>query len=163
VTLISNNINIAVRAFFPGPYCKWWVTSLRKRSSGIEAALQYILPVIKRYGKVDGILGFSQGAELVQALDSLAAAREIKQSWRFSVIMSAGKSTNAPSLGPRPIEINIPSIHVYGSESEERISQTIRVKYVNRKHKIGHVWGHIVPLQTEFTKPFSQAMRACLE
>ncbi|KAI9309825.1 hypothetical protein DFJ73DRAFT_890052, partial [Zopfochytrium polystomum] len=102
-------------------------------------ATRLVLSVLSDLGKVDGLLGFSQGAEMVQHLDALAAAGQVPRTWDFSVLISCGRA-----LGGVVSPVNIP-------EFSARIQSSTAQDWVQT---IEHSHGHIIPVTEEFTNQF---------
>ncbi|KAI9324351.1 hypothetical protein DFJ73DRAFT_251708 [Zopfochytrium polystomum] len=141
-----------VMDLFEGPYYKWWSPGLVRQAfgSGKAEATRLVLSVLSDLGKVDGLLGFSQGAEMVQHLDALAAAGQVPRTWDFSVLISCGRA-----LGGVVSPVNIPSLHVTGSPHEQGISARIQKQYrQDWVQTIEHSHGHIIPVTEEFTNQF---------
>ncbi|KAJ3205291.1 hypothetical protein HDU67_008931 [Dinochytrium kinnereticum] len=144
-----------------------WMTQ-NPQGPVVESMLSYVLEKIAAVGRVDGILGFSQGAILVSMLDRMASHGKCDRSWRFSVLCSAVAlpSTRLPpsSLGLTPSilrrqQLDVPSIHVWGAKEEPRFHAGLKSQYLpERVMAVQHSGGHDLPKDEASAQALSHAI-----
>jgi hypothetical protein len=148
---------------FEGPYFKWWEKEsvLSRYTNQNTKAINYVVSQINHILEngdrmIEGLLGFSEGAEMVHLMDILQAKGVLKRQWKFSVLMSCGK------LGWGLFnmqKLNVPSLHVSGSDSEKRVSAAIQAKYSGYIDTLKHNKGHLIPRNHHFTSEFVLKIR----
>eukprot|EP00667_Euglena_gracilis_P022964 EG_transcript_25768 len=84
------------------------------RYEGVEAGLQHVRTFLQTDGPFDGLLGFSQGANLATLLTAEAESQTGRAPWDFVVLMCGGRSLWAEGLPDLPLRT--PSLHVISKD-----------------------------------------------
>ncbi|KAI8833232.1 hypothetical protein BJ741DRAFT_566300 [Chytriomyces cf. hyalinus JEL632] len=151
-----------VKRFFNGPYFKWWTPNMIGRTLGIGKAVDQVVQQMNSLGPIDGILGFSQGAELVLHLDAMAANGKIPRNWKFSILLSCCHGLNVWAVDGRK-NCASPSLHVSGSKAERFLAGRAVTCYdKNKVQMLMHDMGHQIPQSGAFVVQFEEAVRSIL-
>eukprot|EP00045_Choanoeca_perplexa_P001888 m.22199 g.22199 ORF g.22199 m.22199 type:complete len:225 (+) comp11217_c0_seq1:49-723(+) len=120
--------------------------------SGLDATLEHLDKVFEEHGGFDGIIAFSQGAQLLSIMTALdAAATRAGESPRypiqFAMFVSGFKSyaLNHNSLYTEPVAL--PSLHILGTTDEvipDALSRELAACFVDPAIVV-HDGGHFVP------------------
>ncbi|KAG9415666.1 hypothetical protein AC1031_000049 [Aphanomyces cochlioides] len=110
-------------------------------------------------GKVDAIVGFSEGALVVEALDVLASQGRQPKIWRTSILASSpGLSKFLPQSEADEIQtLNVPSIFFHGPQDAP-----ISIKYWSPTILL-HESGHDVSHDPRFVYLASEAIRKAID
>ncbi|KAL1464099.1 hypothetical protein WDU94_003778 [Cyamophila willieti] len=119
--------------------------------TGFNDSFPYIEEVIKSKGPFDGILGFSQGAELLGLICCLKSKNLFQGDFKFVIFVSGFKS-HCPAYKDHycvPNPIRIPSLHVWGEGDKiivkERSEAFMELFDHSTRHKVVHPGGHFLP------------------
>ncbi|KAI8893016.1 hypothetical protein BC833DRAFT_569584 [Globomyces pollinis-pini] len=133
----------------------WW--SIHENDV-VEKCLQ-VYKKLEQFKRVDAILGFSQGASLVEILDRLVAEQNLKKLWNISILASG-----IPLLVPQLVcskPLKELSLHFSGKLESERIGSDMLQRYQREYCKsIQHEFGHEIPKDAEFASYFHDALLA---
>ena len=66
---------------------EWW-PSVFIMNRQVKRSIDHVTSELKRIGPVDCLLGFSQGASVVEILDRLAHKQKLEKTWKLSILMS---------------------------------------------------------------------------
>ncbi|KAJ3167004.1 hypothetical protein HK101_011849, partial [Irineochytrium annulatum] len=145
-----------VKHIFDGPYHMWWSSARdANRAKMIQFSASKVLAVIDEIGGVDGMIAFSQGAELAQYL-SCSGPRS--PSWRFIVLMSCCNTISKYSGYRKSL---VRSLHVVGSDFEEGKS-TVNRKQFYENRILRHNAGHEIPRTDLFCGLLVSELKALL-
>ncbi|KND01254.1 amino acid adenylation domain-containing protein [Spizellomyces punctatus DAOM BR117] len=152
-----------ISKYFDGPYFRWLPAS--SYDVGERSAMAAVNHLINKMdaigGQFDGILGFSEGASIVELVDRLSTQGRIARKWNFSVLISACtvkvSSPGASSWLRRPFEggyLRLPSVHVISSKDYLfRKSMKVECRYEPElRHVVTHDSGHQIPQTPGFIK-----------
>nr|KAJ3418249.1 hypothetical protein HK105_000146 [Polyrhizophydium stewartii] len=129
--------------FYEGMDWFEWLPRNSRSHADIDALIAYVAQQLEQIGNVDMLLGFSQGAMLVEMLDRLAQAGSIKRTWRL---------TSKPH--------NVPSIHVFGTNEHKALQTQLPTRYIAVKRTvIKHAAGHDIPRDDEFGRKIAEAIQ----
>nr|KAJ3420271.1 hypothetical protein HK105_005880 [Polyrhizophydium stewartii] len=142
-----------------------WFSSRDVVASNVDVAVSFAKDMLDVHGRVDAILGFSQGAMLVELLDRLSLQGKIKRTWKFSVLMSGlplSLSTLPARLAePMPAPMPFPSIHAYGKDEPEEVRTALSSRYqAFARAEFVHDAGHDIPRDVEFGRAVGEAIAA---
>ncbi|KAJ2990735.1 hypothetical protein HDV02_004181 [Globomyces sp. JEL0801] len=133
----------------------WWSPD---HSDVVEKSIQ-VYKKLEKYKKVDAIMGFSQGASLVEILDRLVLEGKIKKLWNVSVLAS-GVPLVVPQLDLTK-QLKELSLHISGKLESDRIGLSMLHRYQRQYSKnIQHEFGHEIPKDSDFASYFHDALRA---
>lgn len=85
---------------------------------GFEESLDSIARVFKDDGPFDGILGFSQGASFASILCSMQQENLLPFKFDFAIFISGFKSLCSPHNKYYSAILDIPSLHIYGTNDK---------------------------------------------
>ncbi|KAI8894499.1 serine hydrolase-domain-containing protein [Globomyces pollinis-pini] len=156
--------NAYLSKFYDSDHWYTWVGSkyfgtkfLSKRT--MDKALNDVIEQLHDIGPVDALLGFSQGAAMIEMLDRKAQAFEIPKTWNFSILMSGMpiKSLALPKSYTSKVEGGIKSsaLVVTGAEDRDATLHLMDRYNVNYRQLMEHDKGHEIPKQMEFTRNFA--------
>ncbi|KAJ3325488.1 hypothetical protein HDV06_004347, partial [Boothiomyces sp. JEL0866] len=145
-----------LKKYYDSKWYEWWSGSLIRKSQ-VSKTLNSVVEKLNELGQVDALLGFSQGASLIELLDRKAEAKEIVKTWKFSVLLSGTpiKSITLPSKLNKGVQGGIPSssIIVNGVKELARLNRGLVDRYnVNYREIVEHSGGHEIPQNLEFTR-----------
>lgn len=110
-----------------------------------------MIEAIKSKGPFDGILGFSQGAELLGLICCLKSKNLFQAEFKFAILVSGFKS-HCPAYSSYydlKSPINIPSLHIWGDTDQiivkERSEALFNLFDAAVTQKIVHPGGHFLP------------------
>jgi len=128
----SNNDSAdLVKQYFDPPYFYWYT---KKEYQGIDESINYI----KSLGKVDGIIGFSQGGCFAQIL-----SRIIKPKFVITIC-------GVDPINEKYKKISeIPSLHIIGKQDEFRERSELLTNYFLNPNIIYHTGKHTFPPNKE--------------
>ncbi|KAI8899390.1 hypothetical protein BC833DRAFT_619492 [Globomyces pollinis-pini] len=137
---------------------KWLGDNFITRKA-VKTSLETVYVQLKKIGRVDALLGFSQGASLIELLDRKAQAHEIEKSWNFSILIS-GLPIKSPILPKKytkglPGGIMSPALLVHAVEEREYTMGLLDRYNVDYRDMMEHDKGHEVPRQVEFSRRLS--------
>ncbi|TPX56168.1 hypothetical protein PhCBS80983_g04735 [Powellomyces hirtus] len=152
-----------VSKYFDGPYYRWLPSSSSDvGQNSTMTAVNHLLNEMDAFDEpFDGILGFSEGASIVEMADRLSATGRIPRKWNFSVLISAcaikASSPSTPSWIKRPFEggyLRFPSVHVISSQDYLfRRSMEVERRYEPESRQVvTHDSGHQIPQTPGFVK-----------
>jgi len=110
----------AVLTWFPKPHFRHLLymtpvtTPEGVRYNGMDEAVKFVQSYIDRAGPFDGLLGFSQGANLASLLTGEAEREGQTPPWRFVVLLCGSYSIWGEGKFPQPLRT--PSLHFIGRE-----------------------------------------------
>jgi predicted esterase len=109
----------------PGRHYCWfnYADNTRQRYLGAEASLQQLAETFQRHGRIDGVLGWSQGSMLAMML--LAERyRDTQSPFQFDwMVLGAGGLPAQPWLSFLPQKIDFPALHVIGEQEQPAMRQ----------------------------------------
>ncbi|KAL2911255.1 hypothetical protein HK105_209291, partial [Polyrhizophydium stewartii] len=107
--------------FFEGIDWFEWLPRGSHSASDVDALIAYATQQLKEITHVDVLLGFSQGAMVVEMLDRLAQSGTTKRTWRLSVLCSgvAFSSWQLHKSLAASTPHNVPSIHIFGTNEHK--------------------------------------------
>ncbi|XP_010675437.1 uncharacterized protein LOC104891439 [Beta vulgaris subsp. vulgaris] len=146
-----------VEGIFDPPYYEWFQYNKEFTTyTNFEESLEYIENCMIKYGPIDGLLGFSQGAILSAALPGLQAqglALTKVPKIKFLVIVSGAKLKAESWQKAYDSPIECPSIHFLGKEDFLRPHGEDLLKCVVDPFVIHHPRGHTIPRIDEQSLP----------
>ncbi|KAL2911918.1 hypothetical protein HK105_208582 [Polyrhizophydium stewartii] len=147
--------------FYKGMDWFEWLPPSSQTQSDVDELIAYATQQLEKIGHVDVLLGFSQGAMVVELLDRLVQAGSIKQTWRLSVLCSgvAFSSWQLPkSLAASKLH-DVPSIHIFGTNEHKAFQMQLPTRYAAAKRTvIKHAAGHDIPRDAEFGHKVEEAI-----
>ncbi|KAI8591967.1 serine hydrolase-domain-containing protein [Geranomyces variabilis] len=151
---------------YDGPYRKWWNVR-NTRTAEVARALAGVVADLDRLGPVDGLLGFSQGATVVEMLDRLASQGVVDKTWNFSVLISAADLRpvfcKRKYASPLSVPLQCRSLHVWGRNDELGSDRMMRMagRYASSaRSDLVHDQGHMIPGAANFVEKFCQSLRS---
>ncbi|KAI8893242.1 hypothetical protein BC833DRAFT_653068 [Globomyces pollinis-pini] len=133
----------------------WWSLD---QNDVMEKCLQ-VYKKLEQFKRVDAILGFSQGASLVEILDRLVAEQNMKKLWNISILAS-GVPLVVPQLDCSK-QLTELSLHFSGKLESERLGSNMLHRYQREYCKsIQHEFGHEIPKDSDFATYFHDALLA---
>uniref|UniRef100_A0A8D8UK22 Ovarian cancer-associated gene 2 protein homolog n=1 Tax=Cacopsylla melanoneura TaxID=428564 RepID=A0A8D8UK22_9HEMI len=130
--------------------------------TGFNESFAYIEEAIKSKGPFDGILGFSQGAEILGLICCLKSKSLFQGDFKFAIFVSGFKS-HCPAYNNHyclPNPIKIPSLHVWGEGDniivKDRSEAFMELFDNSTSHKIVHPGGHFLPGHVEVAAEFKK-------
>ncbi|KAL2915042.1 hypothetical protein HK105_205364 [Polyrhizophydium stewartii] len=151
--------------FFEGMDWFEWLPRGSHSTSDVDALIVYAMQQLEQIGHADVLLGFSQGAMVVELLDRLARSGRIKRTWRLSVLCSgvAFSSWQLPkSLAASKLH-DVPSIHIFGKNEHKAFRTQLPARYAAAKRTvIKHAAGHDIPRDDEFGSRVAEALVAAI-
>ncbi|KAL2913063.1 hypothetical protein HK105_207408 [Polyrhizophydium stewartii] len=152
--------------FYEGMDWFEWLPRNSRSHADIDALIAYVAQQLEQIGNVDMLLGFSQGAMLVEMLDRLAQAGSIKRTWRLSMLCSGVVFSSWQLLGTLAASKphNVPSIHVFGTNEHKALQTQLPTRYIAVKRTvIKHAAGHDIPRDDEFGRKIAEAIVAVMD
>ncbi|XP_026825459.1 esterase OVCA2 [Ooceraea biroi] len=129
---------------------------------GFNDSVALIEKTFVEQGPFDGILGFSQGAAFVSILCAMRQKKKLQIEFNFAVMISGFKSLCAPHAEYYNEEIDIPSLHVYGTN--DQVIPTVMAEQISclfhNKKEMRHDGGHYVPSKRHIYTDFIMEMHA---
>ncbi|KAL2912582.1 hypothetical protein HK105_207890 [Polyrhizophydium stewartii] len=147
--------------FFEGMDWFEWLPRGSDSASDVDALIAYAMQQLEQIGHADVLLGFSQGAMVVELLDRLARSGRIKRTWRLSVLCSgvAFSSWQLIGLPPAGKPHDVPSIHIFGKNEHKAFQTQLPARYAAAKRAvIMHSAGHDIPRDDEFGSRVAEAI-----
>ncbi|KAL2911475.1 hypothetical protein HK105_209054 [Polyrhizophydium stewartii] len=146
---------------------KWfeWQPLESQTQADVDALIEYITHKLEEIGQVDALLGFSQGATVVELLDRLAQAGRIKAKWRLSLLCSGVSlsSLGLPGILAASGPYDVASIHVFGTNDQMVLqSRQLECYAADKRVVITHSAGHGIPLDADFGHKVAEAVVASL-
>ncbi|KAL2912373.1 hypothetical protein HK105_208147 [Polyrhizophydium stewartii] len=140
-----------------------WLPLESPSQEDVEASIAYVTQQLAQIGHVDVLLGFSQGAVVVELLDRFAHSSRIKRTWQLSVLCSG--LALPPSLCPSSLlpgePHDVPSMHIFGTNEDQAVQAQLPARYVDDKRAlIKHAAGHDIPRDADFGRTVAQAILA---
>ncbi|KAF0714745.1 Aste57867_3720 [Aphanomyces stellatus] len=106
-------------------------------TNSVESTESYLKTQLARIGRIDGLVGFSLGANMVTLLDTWAAHGRISKTWSLSVLASI-PDFNLLEFGVEQIPLSGTCVSISSmDETNSRISR-LYSKMVEIKHSSGH-------------------------
>ncbi|KAL2911188.1 hypothetical protein HK105_209354, partial [Polyrhizophydium stewartii] len=139
--------------FYEGMDWFEWIPRNSQTQADVKALIAYAMQQLEKIGHVDVLLGFSQGAMVVELLDRLVQAGSIKRTWRLSVLCSgiSPSSWQLPSSLATSTPHDAPSIHIFGTNEHKAFQTQLPACYAADKQLvIRHAAGHDIPRNDEF-------------
>lgn len=128
---------------------------------GFDDSIALIEKTFREQGPFDGILGFSQGAAFVSVLCAMKK-KKLQIQFNFAVMISGFKSLCAPHAEYYDEEIDIRSLHVYGTN--DQVIPTVMAEQISclfrNKKEMRHDGGHYVPSKKHIYTDFIMEMLA---
>jgi hypothetical protein len=139
---------------------KWWPRRFL-RAKHIDRTLEAVIEELNAIGPVDALLGFSQGATLVELLDSRVEDGYIRKTWNFSILISGAplKSMFLPAkyTANRSTELDVPAIHIRGVLERKTLMNSLLDRYVvGKRELLEHAKGHEIPNSKEFARSLAE-------
>ncbi|KAL2911134.1 hypothetical protein HK105_209408 [Polyrhizophydium stewartii] len=147
--------------FYEGMDWFEWLPPSSQLQADVDELIAYATQQLEKIGHVDVLLGFSQGAMVVELLDRLAQAGSIKRTWRLSVLCSgvAFSSWQLPSLLAASTPHDVPSIHIFGTNEHKAFQTQLPARYAaDKRVMIKHVAGHDLPRNSKFGSRVAEAI-----
>ncbi|KAL2915124.1 hypothetical protein HK105_205228 [Polyrhizophydium stewartii] len=147
--------------FYKGMDWFEWLLDDSQSQTDVDTLITYVTQQLEQIGHVDVLLGFSQGAMVVEMLDRLAQAGSIKQTWRLSVLCSgiALSSWQLPSSLAASTPHSMPSIHIFGTNEHKAFQTQLPARYAaDKRVVIKHAAGHDIPHDDEFGRRVADAI-----
>uniref|UniRef100_A0A8D0BKU2 Esterase OVCA2 n=1 Tax=Salvator merianae TaxID=96440 RepID=A0A8D0BKU2_SALMN len=123
---------------------------------GLEESLQRIAKAFADLGRIDGLLGFSQGAALVALICALKERGDTRFPFDFAVIVAGFKSQALSHRGYYQEPITVPSLHVLG-ETDRVIPAEMSKELASHFTEpviLTHPGGHFVPASAPQKKAY---------
>jgi acyl carrier protein len=145
---------------YDSKWYEWWPSVFITKKT-VKKSFESVVDKLYEIGPIDAILGFSQGASLVELLDRRAHEGSIQKTWNFSVLLSPVplKSITLPKSYNHGVKGGLPgpALMVRGVKERNFIGNAMLDRYdVNSQELIEHPKGHEIPLNAEFTKRFAE-------
>ncbi|KNC99985.1 amino acid adenylation domain-containing protein [Spizellomyces punctatus DAOM BR117] len=124
-----------------------------------------VLTEIEKHGRVHALLGFSQGAMVVELMDRMAEKSLIPRKWNFSILFS-GLPLSSPHVPSAWTETatsgwQVPSIHISGEREREEFHTLLAGRYEATKlTHLRHNGGHDIPRDEEFALRISSIIKS---
>lgn len=155
------------------PQRGWWKTqNVHVITAGLEVTLASLKDILKKRGKFDGVLGFSQGAVLAALLSGL-----LEKPQMYPSFLEDGKALHPPFefcicvAGYKPLDplgaslvtpdFKTPTLHILGHNdivvTPERAQSLIDVSFNGRVEY--HDGGHFIPTKTAWRKFLADYIR----
>jgi predicted esterase len=137
---------------------QWW-PSMFITKSHIEKSIDTVVEELQQIGHFDALLGFSQGASMVELLDRLSEQGLVPKLWNFSILISGTplQSLLLSKKYQKAVRIETPSIHVMGVKERKRLKTKLVDRYrVQVRELLEHEKGHEIPHSKEFTRSFAE-------
>ncbi|KAL2911159.1 hypothetical protein HK105_209385 [Polyrhizophydium stewartii] len=147
--------------FYEGMDWFEWIPRNSQTQADVKALIAYAMQQLEKIGHVDVLLGFSQGAMVVELLDRLVQAGSIKRTWRLSVLCSgiSPSSWQLPSSLATSTPHDAPSIHIFGTNEHKAFQTQLPACYAADKQLvIRHAAGHDIPRNDEFGRKVAEAI-----
>lgn len=145
----------------------WWLSdfdptynehNLKESESGLEQSLIYLDDIFEKFGPIDGVFGFSQGASLTSILSLISSSNSDKYKsirFKFCIFVSGFKSeklAHEEFYKQNNVILNLPSLHIFG-KLDEIITRDMSLKLANDTYLNPvlheHSLDHIVPFDKE--------------
>ncbi|KAL1923976.1 uncharacterized protein VTP21DRAFT_7011 [Calcarisporiella thermophila] len=144
-----------VRKFYDGSLLTWLSTN-PPQGTHLRRAIHHVLSYFTINGRVDGLLGFSEGSCIVELLDRMAESGEIQRQWDLSIHISGALLNLIPENDFLPARlanaktcprISIPSVHCLSpKDGNYQCNLDIRERYdPELSHSLEHDLGHTIP------------------
>ncbi|KAL2912621.1 hypothetical protein HK105_207837 [Polyrhizophydium stewartii] len=152
--------------FYEGMDWYEWLPRNSHSASEVNALIAYAMQQLEQIGHIDVLLGFSQGAMVVELLDRLAQTSSIRRTWRLSVLCSGISllSWQLPGLLAASTPHDVPSIHIFGTNEHKEVQTQLPARYaVDKRAVIKHAAGHDIPRVAEFGGKVAKAIAAAMD
>ncbi|KAL2917081.1 hypothetical protein HK105_203513 [Polyrhizophydium stewartii] len=147
--------------FYEGMDWFEWIPRNSQTQADVKALIAYAMQQLEKIGHVDVLLGFSQGAMVVELLDRLVQAGSIKRTWRLSVLCSgiSPSSWQLPSSLATSTPHDAPSIHIFGTNEHKAFQTQLPACYAaDKRAVIKHAAGHDLPRDSKFGSRVAEAI-----
>ncbi|KAL2911472.1 hypothetical protein HK105_209051 [Polyrhizophydium stewartii] len=147
--------------FYEGMDWFEWLPPSSQSQADVDELIAYATQQLEKIGHVDVLLGFSQGAMVVELLDRLVQVGKIKRTWRLSVLCSgvALSSWQLPSLLATRSPHNVLSIHIFGTNEHKAFQTQLPACYsADKRAVIKHAAGHDLPRDSKFGSRVAEAI-----
>jgi Serine hydrolase (FSH1) len=133
----------------------WW----HEGFSGWEHTRDWITGQLSAGPRIDGLLGFSQGAALTGLLAALRESAEAPRGldFRFAIMVGGFTSFLPQHAGLFPRPLTIPSVHVTG-RSDSIVPRSDSLKLADRftgPLVLEHRGGHVIPGERAVAEPIA--------
>ncbi|XJO74647.1 hypothetical protein BDV3_005439 [Batrachochytrium dendrobatidis] len=120
-----------------------WLPEYDHSIGSVETAAGYIINELDNIGPVDGLLGFSQGAIMVCAMDQLSLSGQIARLWRFSILCSGILPSDYQATGKH---LSVPNMHIYSyQETSNELQRVDQLYTTSNQVYLKHDAGHDIP------------------
>ncbi|KAK6092332.1 hypothetical protein MT418_007283 [Batrachochytrium dendrobatidis] len=137
-----------------------WFTFIQPSISEKKSLAEYISKQLEQIGPVDALIGFSEGALVVEMLDRLSIKGKIKRSWNFSILCSGQPLLSMLCSFPFKLahdDLALPCIYTHGSNEN---SVGISAKYCrDMKTTIKHFSKHDIPRDHQYAGRVANAIQ----
>jgi hypothetical protein len=139
--------NLELMAYYDGHGRLWFDED---KPETLHWCLETIAGQIEGIGPVDGILGWSQGAQLIQYLDRSYMDDLKLPPWRFRLLVSGKMAFEGDFTGE---SLPFPSLHIYGELERKEVGVWMMDQYnqAQRKEYV-HPFGHVFPRSASDTR-----------
>ncbi|KAJ2994021.1 hypothetical protein HDV02_001908 [Globomyces sp. JEL0801] len=142
---------------------EWW--SAADGNAKVYESIRYVTEHLKIIGPVDAILGFSQGASLVELLDQISSRNLIERTWEFSILFS-GIPLNTFEFPefyndeyPDPLTTKAIVLSGAGERGGLYDSSEMIARYSTTNSLfLEHTKGHEIPQYDNFIKQFAEQL-----
>lgn len=113
----------------------------------LKESLDAFLELVNKIGRVDGIIGFSQGGCFADYICKLQELKQISCDIKFVIFISAKYFDRSGYLEDKIINPTIKSLHIYGKSDQiipPKLSQKLSEYYPNKTVFV-HDGAHIIP------------------
>ncbi|KAL2915125.1 hypothetical protein HK105_205229 [Polyrhizophydium stewartii] len=152
--------------FYEGMDWYEWLPRNSHSASEVNVLIAYAMQQLEQIRHVDVLLGFSQGAMVVELLDRLAQTSSIRRTWRLSVLCSvvALSSGWLPKSLAASTPHEVPSIHIFGTNEHKEVQTQLPECYAaDKRVVIKHAAGHDLPRDAEFGRKVAKAIAAAMD
>ncbi|KAL2911124.1 hypothetical protein HK105_209421, partial [Polyrhizophydium stewartii] len=153
--------------FYEGMDWFEWLPRNSKSQAHVDSLVLYATQQLQQIGHVDVLLGFSQGAMVVELLDRLTQAGKIKRTWQLSVLCSGVVLTSWQlPLGMllSQSKIKTTSIHIFGTNDHTAFQTQLPARYAAEMQTVfKHAAGHDIPRDDEFGRKVAEAIMAAMD
>ncbi|KAL2911182.1 hypothetical protein HK105_209356 [Polyrhizophydium stewartii] len=153
--------------FYEGMDWFEWLPRDSKSQAHVDSLVLYVTQQLQQIGHVDVLLGFSQGAMVVELLDRLTQAGKIKRTWQLSVLCSGVVLTSWQlPLGMllSKSKIKTTSIHIFGANDHTAFQTQLPARYAAEMQTVfKHAAGHDIPCDDEFGRKVAEAIMAAMD